>query len=247
MRSKEAFGGPSQTMAEQTPEIIAHYHGIEVPTAPHFGSNMIRAMHDGHYEGNEVKASFACLRPGARILEMGAGSGLVGAVIARNCAPEQILSIEANPNLIPHINRLYTHNGLSNVIEARHAVVLSDPDAPPVVDFFLRGNFLGSALNVTKKPEKARRVQVPVMPYAQLKANFPHNAIVMDIEGAEHEFLLHADLDGVETLIFEVHRKVYGRDGVQDINRVLVEKGFDLDRQSSQPGVRVYQCKSGMG
>ncbi|GFE50710.1 hypothetical protein So717_24630 [Roseobacter cerasinus] len=232
-------------MTDQPPEIIADYHGIEVPAAPHFGPKMIRAMQDGRYEGKEVKASFAAITPGARIFEMGAGSGIVGAVIARNCAPERVLAIEANPELIPHIRSLYTHNDLSDIIAVRHAVVLSQPNAPKEVDFFLRGNFLGSALTVLKKPEKARRVQVPVLPYGALKAGFPHDVIVMDIEGAELEFLRHADLGGINTLIFEVHRQVYGRDGLQEINAGLTDKGFGLDRESSQPGVRVYQRRSG--
>lgn len=232
-------------MTDQPPEIIAAYHGIDVPAAPHFGPKMIRAMQDGRYEGKEVKASFAAIAPGARILEMGAGSGIVGAVIARNCAPKQVVSIEANPELIAHITRLYAHNGLSDIISVRHAVVLSQPDAPEVVDFFLRGNFLGSGLTVLKKPEKARRVQVPVLTYPALKADFPHDVIVMDIEGAELEFLRDADLSGVHTLIFEVHRQIYGRDGLQEVNERLIDKGFALDRGSAQPGVRVYRRSSG--
>lgn len=227
-------------MTDHGPDIIAEYHGIEVPAAPHFGPSMIRSMQDGSYEGKEVRAGLAIIRPGARVLEMGAGSGIVGAVIARNCHPDKMLAIEANPNLIPHITHLYAHNGLSERIEVRHAVVLSEPDAPPVIDFFLRGNFLGSALKVLKKPEKARKVQVPVLRYASLKADFPHDVIVMDIEGAEREFLRHADLRGVDTLVFEVHRNIYGRDGMRDIRQTLAQRGFRMDDETSVSGVHVY-------
>ncbi|WP_300056554.1 FkbM family methyltransferase [uncultured Roseobacter sp.] len=229
-------------MTDRPPNIIAEYHGIEVPEAPHFGSGMIRSMKEGSYEGKEVRAGLSTLRPGARILEMGAGSGIVGAVLAKNCHPEKMLAIEANPNLIPHITQLYAHNGLSGLIEVRHAVVLSDPTAPARVDFFLRGNFLGSALTVLKKPEKAERVSVPVLRYGDLKQAFPHSVIVMDIEGAEREFLRHADLEGVETLIFEVHRKIYGRAGMQEIRDVLARRGFRMDDEASVPGVHVYHC-----
>ncbi|WP_299826277.1 FkbM family methyltransferase [uncultured Roseobacter sp.] len=227
-------------MADVTPTIVAQCHGIEVPDAPHFGPGMIKSMQDGRYERNEVRAGLAAIEPGARILELGAGSGIVGAVIAQNCKPDKMLSVEANPELIEHITRLYAHNQLSDVIEVRHGVVLTEPDPPSVIDFFLRGNFLGSALNVIKKPEKARKVQVPVMAYETLKAEFPHDVIVMDIEGAERAFFEHADLDGVHMVILEVHRQIYGREGMQDLRRSFDRNGLVLDEEHSLPGVRVY-------
>ena len=228
-------------MAETSPKIIAHYHGIEVPDAPHFGPGMIQSMADGRYEGSEVRAGLAVVRPGARILEMGAGSGIVGAVIAHNCNVEQVLSIEANSDLIPHIETLYSHNGLSKIMQVRHCVVISEPDAPQSIEFFVRGNFLGSGLTIVKNPEKARKVQVPVLRYEDLKAEFPHDVIVMDIEGAEREFLKHADLSGVETVILEVHRDIYGREGMRDVRWSFDRSGFVIDKDHSRPGVHVYR------
>ena len=228
-------------MTGDKPEIIANYHGIEVPDAPHFGPRMKESMHNGRYEKNEIRVGLAVLQPGARILELGAGSGIVGAVIAQNCRAQQVLSVEANPELLDHIKYLYDHNNLSDRIEVRHGVVLSDPDAPPMIDFFLRGNFLGSGLTVRKNPEKARKIQVPVIDYESLKAEFPHDVIVMDIEGGELEFLHHADLSGVDTVILEVHRGIYGREGMQDVRRSFQLGGFVMDAEHSVPGVHAYR------
>ncbi|MGB7261406.1 MAG: hypothetical protein WBC68_05000, partial [Albidovulum sp.] len=92
-----------------------------------------------------------------------------------------------------------------------------------------------------KNPEKARKVQVPVLRYEDLKAEFPHDVIVMDIEGAEREFLQHADLSGVETVILEVHRDIYGREGMRDVRWSFDRSGFVIDKDHSRPGVHVYR------
>ncbi len=222
-------------------DIVATYHGIEVPNAPHLGPGMIRSMVAGRYERREVEAALAVIRPGAFILEMGAGSGLVGAAIAKNCSPAQVLAIEANPELIRHISALYARNGLTGVISVRHGVVLTEPQPPAQAEFFVRGNFLGSGLTVMKNPEKARKVIVPTIAYDELRREFPHDVIVMDIEGAELGFLRHADLSGIHTLIFETHPDIYGREGVRECRRLLKAAGFKLETELSRGGVHVYR------
>lgn len=220
--------------------IVARTHGIEVPDAPHFGPKMLESINAERFEKNEVRAGLAKFKPGSRMLELGAGSGIVGAVLAKNCGLEAVVSVEANPNLIEHIKGLHAHNGLADVIDVRHGVCFSDPDAPETVDFFVRGNFLGSALEVKKKPEKAVKHQVPVIRYADLKAAFPHDVIMMDIEGGEREFLRDADLTGVNTVILEVHRDIYGREGMRDVRQSFAKAGMVMDEETSRPGVHVY-------
>lgn len=224
----------------QSPTVVATCHGIDVLEAPHLGPGMIDALKAGKYERREFEASCAVIHPGARILELGAGSGFVGAAIARNCAPERIVAFEANPNLIPHIRDLYAHNGLSHVIEVRHQVLMSEPDHPDTVTFHVRGNFLGSGLTVVKNPHKAVPVTVDVASYSKFKAEFPHDVIVMDIEGAEQAFFEHADLSGVRTIIYETHRDIYGRDGMKACRKALDRKGFAIDAENSRGGVHVW-------
>lgn len=220
--------------------VIAVYHGIEVLSAPHFAPGMIRSLGNGRYERGEIKTALASVRPGDRILEMGAGSGVVGAVIAKNCSPSAVLSVEANGHLIPHISELYRHNSLAETISVRHCVVLSQDDAPEEIGFRVRGNFLGSRL-ATNEPERGALELVKVARYKDLKAEFPHNVLIMDIEGAELEFLRGADLSGLDLVVFEVHRNVYGREGMREIRRTLARKGFSIDDEISEAGVHVYR------
>lgn len=222
--------------------LVAKCHGIEVPDAPHLRKGMIAAMQAGGYERHELAIGMLAIRPGARVLELGAGSGVVGAVLARHCRPAAMLSVEANPDLIPHIHALYAHNGLAGQITLRHAVVLTDPAAPDHVRFFVNGNFLGSGMT-PQKADRARPVEVAVLRYDALKASFPHDTIMMDIEGGELDFLRHADLAGVDTFIAETHRNVYGREGMAEIRRLLQAAGLVMDEALSTGGVHLYRRK----
>lgn len=222
------------------PPIVATCHGIAVPAAPHLRPGMIAAMQSGGYERHELAIGLAAIRPGARVLELGAGSGVVGAVLARHCQPEAMLAVEANPQLIPHIEGLYARNGLADRITLRHGVVLTTPEAPERVTFHVNGNFLGSGL-APAKLERTRAVEVPVLRYGALKAAFPHDTIMMDIEGGELDFLRHADLSGVDTFIAEMHRAIYGREGMAEIRRLLQAAGLVMDAEASKAGVHLYR------
>ncbi len=197
---------------------------------------MIESITAGRYEGGEIAAGLACIPKGSRILELGAGAGVVGAVLAKNLAPAAMLSVEANPGLIPNIRGLHTHNGLADLINLRNTVVLSAPDAPAEVTFHVRGNFLGSSLTPLRE-DRTRPVSVPVLRYGDLRRDFPHDAIMMDIEGGELDFLRHADLTGVKVLVAEYHKGIYGREGLRECRQILARKGFRLVEEHSTPAV----------
>ncbi|MBC2836806.1 FkbM family methyltransferase [Paragemmobacter straminiformis] len=238
----EAAPAPAAASAPAPSEapIIATLHGVRVPAAPHLGPSMITSLNEGRYERNEVACGLAAIPKGARILELGAGAGVVGAILAMNLAPKALLSIEANPALIPHIAHLHATNGLSDIITLRHAVVLTAPDAPASIDFFVMGNFLGSGL-VSRKPDRAQTVSVPVLRYADLVADFAPDTIMMDIEGGELDFLRHADLTGINTFVAEFHRDIYGREGMQECRRLLSAQGLRIDEATCRPGVHVWK------
>ena len=220
--------------------IVATYHGIKVPAAPHLGPGMIAAMRAGTYERHEVELALAHVPRGSRVLELGAGSGVTGAVVARNCQPRAMMSIDANPQLLPHIAKLYAENGLQYLIDLRHGVVLSSANAPQTVPFFVRGNFLGSRLT---EPDHGfvLPIQVPVIRYDRLKASFPHDVLLMDIEGGELDLLRHADLSGVKLLIAEFHRSIFGREGLRECRALLTAQGFVRDAEASGGGVHVWR------
>ncbi|WP_415920107.1 FkbM family methyltransferase [Tateyamaria sp. SN6-1] len=213
-------------MAKKTPEHAALCHGVMVPASPFLNDARVRRMNEGTYEGQEIKGALELIRKGDRVMEMGAGLGVVGAVIAKNAKPEAVLSFEANPNLLPHIRGLYEVNGLQDRIEVRHNVVVAAPKPPEHVTFHLRTSFLGSSL-VEQDKRRTTPVDVPTVAYDAVVDEFRPDVLVMDIEGGEQDFLRHADLRGIRAIIIEFHPKVYGRSGAHDCKTILQNAGFE--------------------
>lgn len=223
----------------QLAEVLTVLDGVEVLRSPHMRPKTVQRLLEGEYETPERKLGLKAVPEGARILEMGAGAGIVGAIIARNCKPAAMMSIEANPRLLPEIRSLYDHNGLGGVIELRNCLVMAGPDTPESMTFNVSKHFLGSGLHLVQE-KTLWAVEVPVTRYDTLKREFPHDVIIMDIEGAELDFLTHADLSGVKVVVVEMHRKIYGGDGMRACRKALRKAGFDQPEGMAEGGVSAW-------
>ncbi|MEZ5716640.1 MAG: FkbM family methyltransferase [Paracoccaceae bacterium] len=159
------------------------------------------------------------------MLELGAGLGIVGAVIARHARPAAQMAFEANPGLIPHIAALYALNRLKTRITLRNQVLLSSPDRPDHVDFHLRNSFLGSSL-IADDRRQTRAVQIATAGFDALRESFAPTVLVMDIEGGELDFLEHADLSGLRAIVIEFHPDAYGMAGMRRCKQILRTAGF---------------------
>lgn len=230
-------------MVEVAENVVTTTFGVEVLAAPHLSPRMIESMTNGRYEGDEIACGLATIPKGARILELGAGAGVVGSILAKNIPDVTVLSVEANPTLIDHITALHAHNGLTNKITLRHGVVLCNADAPDAIEFFVRGNFLGSGL-AQRNHRRAVGTSVPVIRYSDLKRDFPHDTIMMDIEGGELDFLREADLTGVNRIVAEFHRRVFGVPGMRQCKQALRGKGFALNETHSKGQVKVWERRA---
>ncbi|MDF1728595.1 MAG: FkbM family methyltransferase [Sulfitobacter sp.] len=204
---------------------VAECHGIKLPANPMLDDERLGRIKAERYERHEIAGALRVVRPGDRVLELGAGVGLVGAITLKNAKPEKVLSFEANPELIPHIEALYRMNRLGKGIEVRNAVLVADPDAPESLPFHVRNSFLGSSLiDTTRRP--TREISVATQSFEALRAEFQPDVIVMDIEGGEYDFLQHADLSGVRAVVVEFHPEAYGRDGMRVCKQILERAGF---------------------
>ena len=222
-------------------KLLGILRGVEIPEDRVFRPRMRRGVTSGGYEAREIEAGLTAIEPGARVLELGAGVGIVGAVLTKERAPQRWLSVEANPDLIPYIRKLNAHNGLSDVIDVQHGVVLTRPSPPERQTFYVRGSVIGSSLLQYGKPRHEVAVGVPVLRYDTLKKTFHHDVILMDIEGGELEFLRYAQFDDVETIILETHQAIYGHGGLQDISHALSCRGFACEGDPLCDGVHIWR------
>lgn len=210
-------------MAEQ--KIAAVCCGVRVPASPFLNETRIERINAARYEGDEIAGALAVIGPDDRVLEMGAGLGVVGGVIAHNARPAALLSFEANPAMIPHIRALHAANHLGGRIALRNEVVISAPERPETATFFVRNSFLGSSL-IDHDHRDTRAVEVPTRGWSDVLAEFRPTVLVMDIEGGELEFLRHADLSGIRAVVIEFHPGIYGRAGTRECKSILRAGGF---------------------
>ena len=172
-------------------EVAAECLGVKVPGSRFLHAKRVERINAAEYEGHEIRGALHVVREDDVVLEIGAGLGIVGAVIASNAKPKSVHSFEANPDLIPTIERLYELNGLEGVNSVRNTVLLSDPERPASIPFHLRNSFLGSSL-IEAEGRVRKTVDVPTASFGETSAELGATVLIMDIEGGELELLRHA-------------------------------------------------------
>ena len=203
----------------------AEFEGLKVPASPFLSPKFASWIRKGNYERPERKLAEKLTRPGDRVVEMGAGIGFVGGYTAFKKPGLQLRSFEANPALIPHIEELYEINGLSDRARVDNKLLIANPDRPDHIKFHIHGSYLGSSVYEVGKPENPK-YEIPTMGWDDLKAAFKPDVLVMDIEGAELDFLTHADVSGLRAIIVEMHPKIFGKEGEAACIEALRSKGM---------------------
>lgn len=226
----------------ETVEIAAECLGVKVPGSRFLSEKRIGRINAARYEGQEISGALHVVRPEDVVLEIGAGIGIVGAVVALNARPRAVHSYEANPELIPDIRRLHELNGLQDRVHLHNEVLVSAPDRPSSVPFHLRKSYLGSSLlNSGDRP--SRVVDIPTASFAEVCDEITPTVLVMDIEGGELELLRHARLDGFRAVVIEFHPGQYGVGGMRECKTILRGAGFErIDEVSSRT---VWTCRRG--
>lgn len=213
--------------------------GVKVPFVKDVITPKIeRPMRNGRYEAGECQKLKAILRDGDRVLEIGAGIGLVSSVAAR-LGDIQVTAIEANPNLIPVIRETLKINDIATV-DVRHGAVSAEP--AEALTFYLRPDFWASSMEPSSRAY-VDTVEVPNLALPDLLAELSPTVISCDIEGAELGLFDAADLSSVRHIVLELHPKVYGPEGERAIIDRLAAQGFALSPDNlAGSSVRVFDA-----
>ena len=195
---------------------------LYVPDAALKG-NLERSLTAGRYENHEADALLLHLRPGDRMLDLGAGLGFICALAAGVLGEDAVTGVEAGPETVKLARRNLSANGYPGVKVLKGAVVASGDGE---VEFGQRPAFWASALRGPEGwPENAEVIRVPARPLGKLLARFAPTVISCDIEGGELEVLTEP-LPGVRLVVVETHPLVYGAEGVARIEAALGAQGF---------------------
>lgn len=209
-------------------------HGVILPLGPEDVSPVIwDALVSGSYEAKEARQVARIIHEGDRILELGAGIGVVTAVMAR-IPGVRIWAFDANPHTVALARRVAEANGITN---ASFEQAMITTGAPQTFTFYLRRDFWMSSTIEEQGPYEGT-IEIASRNLEAFVAEHDVNVLVMDIEGAERWLLGDAPLDGIERVFLELHDHLYGLTGLREIFAAMAAKGFGYDpRGSSGPCV----------
>lgn len=169
-------------------------HGIVVPIRSNEVSPEIwAALQSGCYEANEATRVPRAVRPGDRVLELGAGIGVITSIVAAIEAV-RVWSFEADPRTARLAQRVIDLNCHGNVILA-NGILAAGP--PSKVTFYRRVDFWMSSKFPEQGPYEGE-LELESVDIDEFIEEHGINVVVMDVEGAELDILQRARLPGVE-------------------------------------------------
>lgn len=184
------------------------------------------------YERPERNLTRRFVKPGDSILELGSCLGIVSCFANRLLKnPEQHVALEANPSLIPVIERNRKLNNCK--FTTIHGAIGDGND----LEFWV--NRIPTASSGVSK--RGERIKVPTFTLDALRRRVPFDfsCLLMDIEGAEAGVLASflPQMESIRTIIVETHPAIYGIEGNRRVERCLVEAGYSCQATEGTVGV----------
>ncbi len=208
-------------------------HGVKlsVPDAM-LNEKLTTKLASGGYEAHEALAASKRVRAGNRVLELGSGLGYIASICAGLTDPEKVVTVEANPDMLPVIRGNLDRNGFG-AVTLIHGAVTDLEDAGDVIEFEIRKSFWAGRLAVMDS-DPATVVQVPLLTLRSLlRAHRPH-VVIMDIEGAEAHLFDAPWPAHVKTVLMELHPGQYPDTVIKKIVDCMSASGLTYDPFASQ-------------
>lgn len=197
-------------------------HGLEVPVSQNDVPSAIwSSLIDDSYRANAANLVVKAVEPNDRVLELGTGLGIISSLLAA-ADGVQVWSFEANPEVATLAEKVIHANNRNNVVVAPG---LPMPGPSREISYYVRAEPWMSSFAAE------HGAYVEVHSFASIDVNdliqrHNINFIVMNIGGAELEFVTHAHLKNIERIFLELHDHLYGLDGIKKITDELMDKGF---------------------
>ncbi|WP_323779729.1 FkbM family methyltransferase [Thalassovita sp.] len=212
---------------------IFELNGIRLHLPDDVSSPQVRAkLHSGDYEGFEAKAAMKRVKPGNRVLELGAGLGYISAICARAAGPENVLSVEANPRMLDVIRSNLALNGFSEVRLVHAAVSEGEEKGREVIPFHAGKAFWGGSLDPAEN-RSGDMINVPLLCFGDLMDAFRPHVVIMDIEGGEARLFDRPWPVHVRRVMMELHPNKYPDTVIKRIVECMSESGLTYDPVAS--------------
>ena len=218
---------------------VINTRGVDIPFVPEIITPPIeRPMRNDRYEAGECAMLEGLVQPEDRVLDLGAGVGLVSSIASRLAHKGHVTAIEANPRQLPLIEETYRLNGIENVTLIN--AIVSPKGQSGSAPFYLRKDFWASSMEPDSRSFE-EKVKVKRIDIAQLMQDVQPDIICCDIEGGELDLFDGVDLSGVRAIVMEFHPKVYGLAGEARLRHVIQSGGLRENRIKHRSSVHVFQ------
>ncbi|MNZ29433.1 hypothetical protein D3C78_466810 [compost metagenome] len=196
--------------------------GLKLVVDRNFPANMLYYFLAGDYEESDLGLIRRHVQPGDKVLELGGGVGLTGALVGQ-VSGMAVTICEPNPALPPLIRRTFAANGQQlNLIEA---AAVNEALGDGYISFNVAPGYWWSSLLPIKDSSS-----LPVRSFrlSHLLELSSANVLLVDIEGYESQLFEGTDLQSVDTLIMEIHAPSLGAQTSCNLITSIIRRGFDL-------------------
>lgn len=214
-------------MARQKEQPVSEFtiDGITLHVRDRFINPPLRkALENGQYERQEVRALKRHLQPGDRLLDIGSGIGFVAAQAARVVGGANVVAVEPTPGLIPSLRQNLEANDGQDV-RVIHGAVVPDSHQGERVNFTVGHGFWSSALSRIAGRGK-HRGDVPALPFSRLLDEIRPSVVTMDVEGAEIELCEATWPASVRLMVVELHPGVRPPADIRRLFDAMSRSGF---------------------
>ena len=197
---------------------------------------MIEIIQSGTYEGAEAREIPRIVQPGERIVELGGGIGFISITALRTGKVSHLACYEANPGLVPVIEKNARLNELSFDV---HNAIVDPKEDGGTVPFYLRKDFWASSM-LPKPWGYEKEVAVPRVSFAAVLERYRPTMLIVDIEGAEEHVFRDVALTGIKKIYMELHQNVIGRVGMKNVFDFMSSRDFHYDQHHSRGSVVLF-------
>lgn len=209
--------------------------GLRLPARHQLISPAVRrSIYRENYERPELTALVRNIRPGDRLLECGAGIGAISAASAMILGDDNIVAVEADPQMREVIEWTWRLNGVSPTLLTGFVT-----DTAGEEEIVVDANLVSTGR--ARSDSGGARLTVPRLPLKDLLDQYQPSVLVMDIEGAEADLLTLAEVARLRLICVEVHPHIIGNDRCLDLIISLRNLGLNLVIDQSAFRCLVFQ------
>lgn len=202
---------------------IVEVDGVYIDFRSISSSSVRSLLIKGYYERDERELLGKAVRCGDKVVELGAGIGLIGLISRRIVGTiGDVTSFEANPKLEPVILRNYSINAFTPKLVMKAVDVVGEG-----LNFRVSDDILGSSAE-NSDTLLSDRLDVPSVSLSEVVKTYRPNVIIMDVEGSEKSLLKCQSLDRVDRVLVEMHPRTLGRQLCDELETGMTDRGFSI-------------------